>query len=684
MIHIVADLLLAAALLFAPGLLLARVGGVRGWGAVSAAVPLSCAVIGTAELIAAAVGRAWVPWGWAVAATSTAAAACVLAVARSLRRGDRPSRRRPKNRRLGRSLRRGDRPGVRQRPGTRRIDLRVLAGAATACLLLAAGMLAGTGSMSAPAQAFDIVFHLNAVQAIRQGGNASSLGGVAALYQGTPVYYPTVWHGTVALLPAGAALASNAMVLVVGALAWPLGVAGLLVETLDGGEPSRPDPRRRTAAALGTVLSAATVGVPTVLLGTLAVWPYALSVTCLPGVLVLALRLLRALPAGATDATDTADDGERERTASAPGPLAGTLLLVGAAGGAVLAHGAEAFNLMVLLVPLAAVLIARAVRAGGRRRRTALASLTAVAVVVLAGAWIMREALAGVLGYDRPGGSLPGTLGQALLDLPQYGPLASHGLPVGVVVCALAVVAAARVPRARPWLAAAALALCLVVVVGGPQWWGRQLGGPWYLQKARVQPLLIVPALVLAATGLDHLLRVRPGRRTLAVLTALVCAAAVGRLPLQADLVRSVHDADRIAYGTLVTPEEADFYASLGDRLPEDAVVVGAPSRGASYLLSLGGVDVVYPLRSDPTTGSAADLLAERAPDLRPGSTTCELLDEVGAEYYLRVDRAGTVWEERQAPVRWDRLVADWPTDGMEPVVSTGTASLWRITACGS
>lgn len=660
MIHIVADLLLAAALLFAPGLLLARVGGVRGWGAVSAAVPLSCAVIGTAELIAAAVGRAWVPWGWAVAATSTAAAACVLAVARSLRRGDRP--------------------GVRQRSGTGRIDLRVLAGAVTACLLLAAGMLAGTGSMSAPAQAFDIVFHLNAVQAIRQGGNASSLGGVAALYQGTPVYYPTVWHGTVALLPAGAALASNAMVLVVGALAWPLGVAGLLVETLDGGEPSR----RRTAAALGTVLSAATVGVPTVLLGTLAVWPYALSVTCLPGVLVLALRLLRALPAGATDATDTADDGERERTASAPGPLAGTLLLVGAAGGAVLAHGAEAFNLMVLLVPLAAVLIARAVRAGGRRRRTALASLTAVAVVVLAGAWIMREALAGVLGYDRPGGSLPGTLGQALLDLPQYGPLASHGLPVGVVVCALAVVAAARVPRARPWLAAAALALCLVVVVGGPQWWGRQLGGPWYLQKARVQPLLIVPALVLAATGLDHLLRVRPGRRTLAVLTALVCAAAVGRLPLQADLVRSVHDADRIAYGTLVTPEEADFYASLGDRLPEDAVVVGAPSRGASYLLSLGGVDVVYPLRSDPTTGSAADLLAERAPDLRPGSTTCELLDEVGAEYYLRVDRAGTVWEERQAPVRWDRLVADWPTDGMEPVASTGTASLWRITACGS
>ena len=46
MIHVVAGVLLAAALLTAPGLLLARLGGVRGWSAASAALPLSCAVIG--------------------------------------------------------------------------------------------------------------------------------------------------------------------------------------------------------------------------------------------------------------------------------------------------------------------------------------------------------------------------------------------------------------------------------------------------------------------------------------------------------------------------------------------------------------------------------------------------------------------------------------------------------------
>lgn len=41
------------------------------------------------------------------------------------------------------------------------------------------------------------------------------------------------------------------------------------------------------------------------------------------------------------------------------------------------------------------------------------------------------------------------------------------------------------------------------------------------------------------------------------------------------------------------------------------------------------------------------------------------------------------MWEDRQAPLRWDRALADWPTDGMEPVASASTVSLWRITSCG-
>ena len=78
MIHVVAGVLLAAALLVSPGLLLARLGDVRNWAAASAALPLSCAVIGTSEILAALAGWAWVPWGWGVIAGVTALAAGIL------------------------------------------------------------------------------------------------------------------------------------------------------------------------------------------------------------------------------------------------------------------------------------------------------------------------------------------------------------------------------------------------------------------------------------------------------------------------------------------------------------------------------------------------------------------------------------------------------------------------------
>ena len=318
MIHVVAGVLLAAALLTAPGLLLARLGGVRGWSAASAALPLSCAVIGTAEIVAAAVGSAWVPWGWAAITGVTAVAAGLLVAVRRLVPGGRTQSADP------------------PRDGGGRSDLRVPAGLAVACLVLGIGTLAGMGSMSTPAQAFDIVFHSNAVQAIRQLGNASSFGSMSALYQGVPTYYPTVWHGAVALLPASVTVSSNAMVLVVAALAWPLGIAGLLAEVL-GAEHSR----NRTAIALGTVLSAATVGAPTMLLGTLAVWAYTLSVICLPGVVVLGLRLLRSVPAdsageGALEGfSEGESEEERARTRSSLSDLImnGVLFVGGGIGG---------------------------------------------------------------------------------------------------------------------------------------------------------------------------------------------------------------------------------------------------------------------------------------------------------------------------------------------------------------
>ena len=230
-----------------------------------------------------------------------------------------------------------------------------------------------------------------------------------------------------------------------------------------------------------------------------------------------------------------------------------------------------------------------------------LVCLVAAALAAAAGAWTMRGPLTTMFNYEREGGSAVGTFFQALIDLPQYGPLASHGLPVGVVLLALAVLGlrGARDERVRPWVGAALVALVLVVLVGGPQWPGRQVGSPWYLQKSRIEPLLLIPMLVLAAHGALALLSPdgagRPRlRRPAAALALLVLVAVAGRIPLQIELTRSVYDAERIAFGTLTTPEELAFYASVGDALPAGAVVVGSPSRGATYLGPVADVELVY------------------------------------------------------------------------------------------
>ena len=172
--------------------------------------------------------------------------------------------------------------------------------------------------------------------------------------------------------------------------------------------------------------------------------------------------------------------------------------------GVTLAHGTGLFNVAVLLLPVVVGGAAKLLRRGGRTRLAALVCLAAAALAA-AGAWAMRGPLTGLFGYERPGGSAAGTFFQALIDLPQYGPLASHGLPVGVVLLALAVLGlrGARDERVRPWAGAALVALVLVVLVGGPQWPGRQVGSPWYLQKSRIEPLLLIPMLVLAAHQLE-------------------------------------------------------------------------------------------------------------------------------------------------------------------------------------
>ena len=322
------------------------------------------------------------------------------------------------------------------------------------------------------------------------------------------------------------------------------------------------------------------------------------------------------------------------------------------------------------------------------------------------GGWLMRGSLASVLGYERPAGGVAGavaTLGQALIDLPMYGAVPGATVPIGIVYGLLTLGAAwsARSRRdQRPWLVMWLLALTLLVLTGGPQWAGRQLGSPWYLQKARILPLAILPSLILLAQGgagqpgqrLCALLRrtasrlggARPRPMAAAMLVAIVLLPVAARVPVERALVTSVYDPQRIQYGTLLTKDAITLIQRSRSRLPDDAVVLGAPSRGAAHLWSLGGVHVVYPMRAAAAPGTPEAALASAWPSLgQKGSQTCALLNQLGVRYFYSssdVTASGSV--TGAAPLRWDARLTQVPTEGLELIDSQGSAALWRITAC--
>lgn len=845
-LDLAAALVTAVALLTLPGWLVARGWGLRGWAAAALSVPLSCLVVGVAGLLGPVAGVAWLPYGWILIAGMTCALAAAGALADRVSRRGRlsghgtepdcpdtselsagagssggravlPSARPRHDARQSQGLPLPSGPRVNSVPaGARRAALMLPLAAVGAGALLAACLLIGdawgTGRLDAPAQAFDAVFHLSAVQTIRADGNVSSLGGLASMYGGRTVYYPLVWHAIAALLPGSVPLAANALVAAMAGI-WPAALASLLatvqlpdaaarlrplasagcgmgrddrvaVRVRDSSGPAglaahaagalappwEPDAVSRTGAGvvrpqevsnlpetgvpgrLGAtvvvLLSAGGLGVPVVLLTTLSVWPYALSVLCLPGVLAGAVMCSRAWRCGGPAAW----------------PLAVVTVL--AAGGAVLAHGAAVFNLAVLALPAVVAGAWWAVRAPSGPGRVGATDIPETAVacgvaqrvddavgtgtpgrdgqsgapmsgaepvrrrclgrkarggVVLAamllagagGAWAMRGPLASVLGYQRPGGSAAGTLAQAVAGLPMYGPVGyGAAVPLGLVTTALAVAGwwgGRHRPSVRLWAATAALALVLVVLTGGPDWPLRQLGAPWYLQKARIVPLVVIPALVLAAGGAQWWWERRDGERLtgrrygrqgrLAALCTVGALLVAGRVPALVQQARLVHDPGQVLYGTLATSGELDFYQRVAGELPRDAVVIGAPSRGVSYLWSVAGVRVLYPMRAEPD-GAAWDLAG-----LAPGeSGFCAALDQAGAEvtagtaggvgdsgpawYYLQVEREERAFRYGSAPLRWDARLADWDTTGMElvdhAVTPTGTVSLWRLAECES
>ena len=696
--------LACAALLIGPGWLLARSWGLRGVTALGAAPALLLAAVGPATVLAHLVGERWdrsvlvtgpVAWCWAVLVLLG------LALVRPWRSRGRvaPGRDRVRGSDCLRTPSATVSGEVLDAPALSPLARRRLAGAVLlAGLLSAVPVVIGTHGPESPAQASDAVFHLSATAFVRAEGDASPLGGLASLYDGHAVYYPTGWHALTALLPGSVVAGANVMVLVLAAVVWPLGVAALLREATARTLPDDDG----AVLAVGTALSGSVIGVLLLLTST---WPYALSLAVLPGALALVVR-----------AVGPGRSGAAPRTAALG---VGILACVGV----LVAHGAAVFNLLVLAGPVViaagAAPLRRAWGRGGAARVSILSAAVVGLLIVAGAAWVMRAPLLSVLRYPRGGANMAETVWAVLSDHPLLATF-TPWIPGNLLVAVLAVlgaVAARRAPGLRRWVVATGIALALLLLASGPAWPLRGLAGPWYTQRARIMPLLSIGMLVLATFGTAEArrqwgsaagtlasaaawddaaghaagrlarLRGRAARHVPAtVLIASLVLAPAWRAPLKAQVLEAVHVPDRISYGAMLGGDELALIRRAGSELPAGAVVVGDPSNGSAYLWSVAGVHVLYPSRPKPPSGDLR-WLGEHLDEIGTNPRVCEILRERGAQYYYSDDAAqdGATGGGRKA--LWGEDLDRLPQEHLERVDSASsgegsTAALWRITAC--
>ncbi len=539
--------------------------------------------------------------------------------------------------------------------------------------VLGAAMMSGMGRADQPPQAWDAVFHLNALWFVRETGDASSLGGLAPMYADkVQPFYPAVWHGIVAVAPGFERVteAANSSSLVLGAVVW---VAGLVALT------RVVYPARALPAVLVPVLAASYVTFPAIAVSMLAVWPFALSVACLPGTIALVIATLRGL-------------------------LSWQLHLVHAAGlvlavtGVVLAHPSGLFSLVLLAVPLLTVLLGRQMRRQSRHgsRALALAVMTGwvVAVVGVIAFLVSFPPVQAIMDYKRGGQDsyLPG-VGSLLIDHPliYVYKITSVNL-VGTVLVLLGVGLTVARAHAR-WLVAslvAAVALTLLAA-GPPENPLRILAGFWYTQPSRINQLVLVPALVLGAGGASWLarlaaLRLRvPVPATAAGMVVVVVVLTSGlRWTSQTQVMASTYTTYPIAWGTILEPEEIEMIDRARETLPDDAMVLGEPVAGSPYLLNRADVQVVFPQLSPIPDSPERTVLEQHFTEWRTRPEVCEAVRALGVTHVYADtldfdDALNAKYEETTPGLRAIRPEGE----GWRKIDEGGHASLWEFTGCG-
>lgn len=658
-------LITAAALLMVPGLLLARSLGARGIMAWAMAPVASCGLVGAAAIIGGLLG---LPWSIMVLGGVTVLASLLAVVLRrAFRRQLNPVAVGPRGHWLGLAP--------------------MVASLLLAALLIGRWLVYSIGQPNSFSQAYDNVFHLNAIRYIVQTGNASSLTlGQMLNPDKALAIYPSAWHSFCALIVEVANVnvfvAENALTMAVCALVWPLACI-ILVRTLLG-------PHALAIIAAG-VLAASFWAFPFQLVQRGPLFPNVLSYAILPLCVVVVAGLFGLLHERLMD----------KFTLTA-------MLLVGAT--ALFTAQPNGFTaLMVVSLP---ILVGSWSRIFVRllRQKAGPAHIMAIVAGGFAGAALfalMWHALVIPFYEWQPSR----TVSEAAMDVVSGGLLGGSPTWIASALAAAGVITV-LVRRRGYWMVASfalvgGLYIASAAIPSSP--WRNILVGSWYEDTPRLAALVPMFTLLLAAKGVVGLSDATAkavqavssaSRRGSAfessTFTQTTVPAVAGCIVLSAMAVfpmfehRESPQAQLLtpplsqAWGsgggtTWITPDEYQLMSRLSEEVPADAVIAVNPFNGGSLAYAVSGRQVSqYQLTSKP--GQDLSLIARNLSTAVPGSLTCKMAAAANIRYIL--DFGTSYLGQYDAAHRYPGFVNVGHSPRVELVDSQGSAKLYKINGC--
>lgn len=640
-VSILPALIVTGALLFLPGLLLGFLLRLRGMRLLALAPALSVSLVAVAALAAPFVG---IRWSILPVLILTAVAA-VAAYFWSKHVG---------------------KPALLRQSSNARQLVAVIVSIVVPALLIAFVLVRSMHDPEFFSQRYDNFFHLNAVQYVLDTGNASPLWlGSMTSPAGVP-FYPSGWHAMVSIIVAlsGASvpLASNAMIIVVAAVVWPIGAVFLVRELLG---------RNQILTVIAGALAAAFPAFPFLLLHYGVLYPLFLGLAVAPAAIVVAWWLLR--PGRVPRRQDWA------------------LLLVLVVPGLGVAHPGALMAVVALTVPFVLARLLHQMRTPGRPRLIGIGLLVAYAAAGVVLLQVVRPPASQI--YWPIINTVPDSIGE-VVAASVYGYPSSLGITALMIIGAYSVIRRGTYARWSILAMAVISAVLYIIVSASPyetlRFW---FTAPWYNNPPRIAAFWAIGVLPLAALGgivlVTWLLRQRllvPVRRFFErlpiVLIAIVVIALVG--VTQNAAIRQAAADIEFTYelrpgGPILSPDELDLMEDLAELVPEDAVIAGDPWTGASFAYGVSGRRVLMPhLLMDLTDDAEAiNTMLSTEGD---SSEVCAALEDTGVGYVLDFSADGDFQENDGDYSGLDDLDS---SPYVELVEQRGDAKLFKIVSCG-